>query len=123
MFHHNFPNGRIEMDSLALDLSAMDAKDALRALDVIDDQAFDIWKDFCAQVSEARLRIQNTGSIHGNAVTYPVDRSGADRYCTECAGLGYIAIWHADSERHVASTCPACGGCKTDGFVIATARI
>ncbi|MDQ7264220.1 hypothetical protein NM680_20765 [Paracoccus sp. PS-1] len=119
MLHHTFPNGRVEMDALSLDLTGMDPAEALLALDRIDDKAFDVWKDFCAQVSEARDRITNTGSIYGNARAIALADAGENpKVCSECFGKGGVLIAHEDTGNSVWNTCPQCGGTRHAGPVI-----
>jgi len=117
--HHIFPDGRLSMDGLSADLSGMTAEQALAELDRLDDLAFDIWKDFGAQITEARDRIQNTGSIFGNAKAIALaSREDNPKVCNRCLGKGGVLVAHPDTGCDVWNTCPQCYGTRRAGPVI-----
>ena len=119
MLHHTFPDGRLVMDRLSLDLSNMSADDALLELDRADDKAFDIWRDFCSQITEARDRITNTGSIYGNVRAIALaDATDNPTVCRTCLGKGGVNIANEDFGGNVWNTCPTCGGTRHAGPTI-----
>ncbi|AZV00245.1 hypothetical protein [Paracoccus kondratievae] len=119
MLHHTFPHGRVEMDGLSVDLTNLSPEDALLALDRADDKAFDIWKDMCSQISEARDRIQNTGSIFGNAKAIALaSREDNPKVCNRCLGKGGVLVSHPDTGCDVWNDCPQCYGTRRAGPVI-----
>ncbi|MBD9529010.1 hypothetical protein [Paracoccus sp. PAR01] len=117
MLRHSFPTGMVQMDAFAVDLSNMSSEQALAEIDRAFDHAWQVFSDFKSALADAELLVRNTGSIHGNAVAFPI-AGESDRFCTRCAGTGLMQTFHADTEATVSQTCPDCGGNGFGGPVI-----
>lgn len=117
---HDFPDGRVEMQGLFADLSALSAEDALRVIDRLSDDAHSIYSEFRQQMQDAEALIINTGSIFGNAKPSPI--GGADAcLCRRCFGSTVIVAAGTPSHSYDADMsggympCPDCAGTGLEG--------